>query len=103
MVRQKIGTVDYAAPEVLANQGYDKKCDIWSCGVILYILLSGETPFPGRTTGEIEKMILKHKISMKQKVWKSISSEAKDFMKKLLQPDPKKRCSARDALEQKWI
>jgi len=95
--------VDYAAPEVLANLGYDKKCDLWSCGVILYILLSGETPFPGRTTGEIERMILKSKFSMKQKIWKSISEEAKDFMKNLLEREPSKRFSAQEALEHAWI
>mgnify|MGYP003609998360 CR=1 FL=1 len=58
IVRQRIGTIDYAAPEVLLDKGYDKKCDLWSCGVILYILLSGETPFPGNNTGEIEKKIV---------------------------------------------
>ena len=64
-VKQKIGTIDYAAPEVLLEKGYDKKCDLWSCGVILYILLSGEVPFPGNNTGEIEKKIVTSKINFK--------------------------------------
>lgn len=61
-VKQRIGTVDYAAPEVLLGQPYDGRCDVWSSGVILYILLSGETPFPGNNTGEIESKILRFKV-----------------------------------------
>ncbi|CAD8183250.1 unnamed protein product [Paramecium octaurelia] len=102
-IKQKIGTIDYAAPEVLLEKGYDKKCDLWSCGVILYILLSGETPFPGNNTGEIEKKITKSKINLNLKVWKSVSNDAKNLLKNLLQSDPVKRFSAQQALESEWI
>lgn len=64
ILRQRIGTVDYAAPEVLRGDGYNAKCDLWSCGVILYILLSGETPFPGNATGEIEEKIINSSFEM---------------------------------------
>ncbi|CAD8085675.1 unnamed protein product [Paramecium sonneborni] len=102
-IQQKIGTIDYAAPEVLLEKGYDKKCDLWSCGVILYILLSGETPFPGQNTDEIEKRIISQRFNMKQKIWKTISKEAKNLLKNLLQQNPSKRLSALQALESEWI
>ncbi|CAD8182498.1 unnamed protein product [Paramecium pentaurelia] len=102
-IKQKIGTIDYAAPEVLLEKEYDQKCDLWSCGVILYILLSGEVPFPGDNTGEIEKKIVQSKINLKQKVWKTISEDAKNLLKKLLETDPIKRYSALQALESEWI
>ncbi|CAK74200.1 unnamed protein product (macronuclear) [Paramecium tetraurelia] len=102
-IKQRIGTIDYAAPEVLLEKGYDKKCDLWSCGVILYILLSGETPFPGQNTEEIEKMIISQKFNMKQKIWKTISVQAKNLLKNLLQQNPTKRYSAQQALESEWI
>lgn len=63
-LRQRIGTVDYASPEVLKGEPYDFKTDVWSCGVIIYILLSGETPFPGSSTREIESRIVKGGFNM---------------------------------------
>ncbi|CAD8092849.1 unnamed protein product [Paramecium sonneborni] len=99
----KIGTIDYAAPEVLLEKGYDKKCDLESCGVILYILLSREVPFPGDNTGEIEKNIVSSKITLKQKVSKTISNDAKNLLKNLLESNPIKRYSAQQVLENEWI
>ncbi|CAK83098.1 unnamed protein product (macronuclear) [Paramecium tetraurelia] len=102
-IKQKIGTIDYAAPEVLLEKEYDQKCDLWSCGVILYILLSGEVPFPGENTGEIEKKIVSSKINLKQKIWKTISDDAQNLLINLLEPDPAKRFSAQQALQSEWI
>ena len=70
------GTPFYIAPEVL-NKNYDERCDVWSIGVILYILLSGKPPFNGNDENEILEKIKKGDYSMDDKIWNSISSEAK--------------------------
>lgn len=66
-----LGTAYYIAPEVL-NGNYDEKCDIWSIGVILYILLSGMPPFPGATDEEIMAKVRKGKYNFKRKIYCSI-------------------------------
>jgi len=71
-----LGTAYYIAPEVLKGH-YDEKCDIWSIGVILYILLSGEPPFPGSDDKEILKCVVQGKYGFTREVWKSRSEEAK--------------------------
>lgn len=63
-----LGTAYYIAPEVLTGK-YDEKCDIWSIGVILYILLSGEPPFPGDTDQEIINRVKKGKYSFNSKIF----------------------------------
>jgi len=100
---EQIGTSFYIAPEVLKN-GYNEKCDLWSCGVILYILLSGCPPFYGKSEKEIFQKILDGKIDFnKNKIWSKISDEAKNLVTKLLQVDPQKRISASEALEDIWF
>ena len=66
----------YIAPEVLKKK-YDEKCDIWSCGVILYILLCGYPPFYGKNDKEIKDKILSGDLKFKEKDWRGISEEAK--------------------------
>jgi calcium-dependent protein kinase len=99
---EKIGTSFYIAPEVLRN-GYNEKCDLWSCGVILFILLSGSPPFYGKNEKEIFSKILSGNYSFRNKIWNKISEEAKDLVKKLLEINPEKRLSAKDALNEKWF
>ena len=100
---EQIGTSFYIAPEVLKN-GYNEKCDLWSCGVILYILLSGCPPFYGKSEKEIFQKILDGNIDFnKNKIWSKISDEAKNLVTKLLQVDPQKRISASEALEDIWF
>ena len=99
---EQIGTSFYIAPEVLKN-GYNEKCDLWSCGVILYILLCGSPPFYGKNEKEIFRKILDGNFTFRHKIWNKISTEAKNLVLKLLQVNPAKRLSAQDALEDVWF
>lgn len=101
-LREKIGTPYYIAPEVLSKK-YGTKCDIWSCGVITYIILCGVPPFNGETDKEILKRVKAGEIKFSHPVWKKISMNAKEFIQSLLTPDPKKRPSAAQALKHPWI
>ena len=82
---------------------YNEKCDIWSCGVILYILLSGVPPFNGNDDNEILANVSSGKYSFSQETWKWISPAAKKFIGKMLEFNPDKRYSAEDALKDPWI
>ena len=99
---EQIGTSFYIAPEVIKNS-YNEKCDLWSCGVILYILLCGSPPFYGKNEKEIFKKIIEGNFTFRHKIWKKISSEAKNLVLKLLQVNPSKRLSAKEALEDIWF
>ena len=98
----RFGTPYYIAPEVLL-QSYNEKCDIWSIGVILYLLLTGTVPFDGENDEEIWKKIINDEINYSSPKMKNLSPEAKDLLKKLLIKNPDKRLSASEALEHIWI
>lgn len=85
-LKEKLGTPYYIAPEVL-NKQYDEKCDIWSCGVILYIILSGTPPFNGNSDAEIMKKVKAGKFSFDIPEFKNVSDKAKDLIAKLLTYD----------------
>ena len=97
-----IGSAYYIAPEVL-SRNYTELCDLWSCGVILYILLTGRPPFNGASEEEIMKKIKEGNYDLKKYHWGVISEEAKDLVKGLLQINTKKRYTAKAALEHKWF
>ena len=99
------GTSAYIAPEVLRGD-YSVECDVWSLGVITYVMLSGRLPFNGRTDEEKEARILRHTGSVffsEARGWGSISEEAKDFIRKLLLPEERERMTGRQALQHPWI
>jgi len=96
------GTPYYIAPEVLEEK-YDEKCDIWSCGVILYILLCGYPPFNGDSDIEIMKTVKKGKFDYPSEEWSSISKEAKDLVTNMLKYDSKTRFSAVECMNHPWF
>jgi calcium-dependent protein kinase len=96
------GTPYYIAPEVLFEK-YDEKCDVWSCGVIIYILLCGYPPFNGETNSEILNKIKTGKYVFPDEEWDNISEEAKNLISKMLEFDPSKRFSASDCLNHTWL
>ncbi|CAD8108765.1 unnamed protein product [Paramecium sonneborni] len=101
-MNQKLGTPYYIAPEVLERR-YDEKCDVWSCGVILYILLCGIPPFNGENDEEILENVKEGELSFDGEEWNQISYEAKLLIKKMLERDPKKRINAEQAQRDPWI
>jgi calcium-dependent protein kinase len=98
------GSVYYISPEVLSkNRNYTEKCDVWSCGIIMYILLTGLPPFNGDSDEEIVTKIKNGRFNMDKYPWPIISSQAKDLIKKLLEFDPHKRVTAEEALSHPWF
>ncbi|KAJ9551293.1 hypothetical protein OSB04_015338 [Centaurea solstitialis] len=103
--QEKVGTAFYVAPEVLRRQAYGKEVDIWSAGVILYMLLTGVPPFYGEKEKEIFDAILNAEkvLDMDSHPWPSISNNARELVRKMLSVDPKKRPTASDVLKDKWM
>lgn len=92
-----VGTCFYVAPEVLKKK-YGPKCDTWSLGVVMYLLLAGEPPFYGKDSKEVFAKITKAEYSLEGNVWSQISLEAKDLIRKLLTKNQRRRLSAAQAL-----
>ena len=97
-----VGTIYYVAPEVILKK-YNEKCDIWSCGVIMYVLLSKKPPFGGYTEEEIISNILKGVYDIEKPPFDKISKNALDLIQKLLNKDINKRISAQEALNHPWF
>ncbi|KAJ6841727.1 calcium-dependent protein kinase 1 [Iris pallida] len=100
--KELVGSAYYVAPEVL-RRDYGPEADIWSAGVILYILLTGVPPFWADNEQGIFQAILRGNIDYTSDPWPSISSGAKDLLKKMLQTDPKARLSAVEILKHPWV
>ncbi|CAD8053170.1 unnamed protein product [Paramecium sonneborni] len=101
---QVIGTPLYIAPEVI-DKNYTEKCDIWSCGVILYQILTGKFPFDVKVSSlqQLFTNIKSGKYNFTTKEFTSLSYEAQELIKSMLQYDPNKRPSAQKILEDPWI
>lgn len=96
------GTYHYMAPETV-NQQYDEKCDIWSCGIIMYVLLTGKKNLPGLTDKQDPNKLQRIKFDFNSPIWAKISKNAVDLLKAMLQRDPNKRISAENALKHTWF
>jgi calcium/calmodulin-dependent protein kinase I len=97
------GTPGYVAPELLEKIPYDWQCDMWSLGVVVFILLGGYAPFEEKDQKTLFHKIVKADYEFHDEYWSSISDDAKDLIRSLLTLDPRKRLTASQALEHKWI
>ena len=98
----KVGSPYYIAPEVL-NKSYNEKCDIWSAGVVLYVMLTGNFPFVGKTSQKLFESIKTGKYKQTGKEWEAISKEAKDLIGQMLELDTTKRISASVCLKSPFL
>ena len=95
------GTSYYLAPEVIEGV-YSEKCDVWSVGVIMYILLTGEPPFNASTDEEVVELIKQGDFSMEGEAWDHITDEAKNLLSQVLTRE-KNRLSAQEAFHPPWF
>lgn len=102
-IKDTVGSLLYVAPEVLAHRPHDEKCDSWSCGVLLYLLLAGFPPFYGHTREEVLAAAVKGKVEFYHPNWNKVSSLAKHLILSLLKYDPKERMSMAEALRHPWV
>ncbi len=100
-MKSKVGTLYYISPEIIKGN-YDEKCDIWACGVILFILLCGYPPFTGSNDKEVYNIITQVKYDFNQPTWKNVSKYAKDLIKNMLTL-AKNRYTAKQVLNSKWL
>lgn len=97
-----VGTTQYMAPQVLMKS-YDRSCDLWSCGVIMYTLLKGQLPFYGTTREDTVSRVCSGSLSLSGSVWAKVSEAAKQLVRRLLNRAPAARPLPVQALEDAWL
>ena len=97
------GTPMYIAPEILSGVPYGTKVDMWSLGVIAYVLLTGDVPFSNRNTEELHYDTMRGRFRNNASSWKAVSPEAQDMVASLLVVTPSTRLSAKQAARLSWV
>lgn len=100
---EKIGKPYYTAPEILKKRPFDQKIDVFTAGVILFIMLCGKPPFYGIDNNDIKQAICDGDWDFEGTEWKDVSAMAKDLIRKMLNPIPEKRISSKDVLLHQWV
>ncbi|XP_044281820.1 serine/threonine-protein kinase 33 isoform X2 [Varanus komodoensis] len=103
MFQSTCGTPIYMAPEVISAHDYSQQCDVWSIGVIMYMLLCGEPPFIASSEEKLFEVIKKGDLHFKHSTWESIGETAKNVLQLLLKVDPAHRITANELLDSQWI
>jgi len=103
VLARKCGTLVYVAPEVLSDSGYTKPADMWSIGVIMFLVLRGKLPFQGENDTEIIDSIENDAAEFGDKSWRKRSSELRDFVQRLLRKRPEARLTPGEALGHPWV
>jgi calcium-dependent protein kinase len=103
ILNQTVGTVYTMAPEVIKGNGYTEQCDVWSIGVLGFMLCSSSLPFFGKSRQRVVKKIMNGEFGFKGRRWKDISEEAKDFCSELLVHDVNARPDCVESLKHKWF
>ncbi|KAG9145340.1 hypothetical protein Leryth_008275 [Lithospermum erythrorhizon] len=98
-----VGTPYYVAPEVLMGKEYSEKVDVWSAGVVLYVMLSGVVPFYGESSQETFEAVVRGNLRFPSKYFRAVSSQAKDLLRKMICKDVSKRFSAEQVLRHPWV
>jgi len=99
----RCGTLHYVAPEVLSKTPYNHKCDFWSLGVVLYVLLCGYLPFYHEERSITVQLVRQGRFAFDDEEWADVSNEAKDLIQQLLEIDPEKRLGAKEILAHPFL
>ena len=97
------GTLTYCAPEIILDEPYNKEVDMWSLGVMTYLMISGRLPFNAEDENKIARQIAFGEPDFNSDCWKKVSKECINFIKRLLEKDPKKRMNIADTLKHEWF
>ncbi|KAJ9066889.1 hypothetical protein DSO57_1005269 [Entomophthora muscae] len=103
LLQTACGTPLFVAPEVLIGEGYSGPVDLWSCGIVMYLLLSGSTPYQGSDQFSLMDSTANRKLQFLGESWKNVSLEARHLISLLLNTDPEKRITSRQALKHPWL
>lgn len=99
-----LGTPLFVAPEILNGNGYDCSCDMWSLGVVMYIVLCGYPPFPfNESPSKLIGAIVNGRYDFPEREWNHVSNDAKDVVRHMLEVDPTKRITPSEALQHRWV
>lgn len=100
---KQCGTPFFVSPEILMRKPYDHQSDMWSVGCIVFLLLSGNLPFMGRSQKELFRKIVSGKYEFDEEDWQDVSDDAKDLVKRLLILNPDERITANEAIRHRWV
>lgn len=100
---EKLGSLNYMAPEIHEGKDYDFKVDVWACGIVLYNMLSGKQPFSGENEQILINKIIYDDINFNYDCWKTTSTECKNLIKSLLSKDPEKRPTPFEAKNDRYL